>query len=125
MITFRIDQGRRLIEVTAVGTVSAQEFFDAQAELRADPAFDVTFAVLADYRAANFSALVFTQVRQIAERDPFGASSPRALLVRDPGDLSLVQLFQAYVDMAARAGPVRVFQDVDAALAWIEDVRGA
>jgi hypothetical protein len=124
MIAFRIDQDRQLVEATVAGTPFSQEFSDYQAALRVHPAFDPTFALLADLRAASFAKVGFLEVRQIAEGNPFGPDSPRALVVRDPGDAGLIQLFRAYSEVR-HTSPVGVFGDLDAALAWIEDERGA
>jgi hypothetical protein len=45
------------------------------------------------------------------------------LVVKDPGDAGLAQLFQVYSELTKRSGPVAIFQNLYAALAWIEDVR--
>src|SRR5262245_8849359 len=122
MITFRIDQVRRLVEATAAGTPTLQEISDYQTLVRTHPAFDPTFALLADLSAASGAELGFAEVRQIAEGNPFGPGSPRAIVVKDSGDAGLAELFRAYSEVTKRTGPVGIFQNVDAALAWIEDV---
>jgi hypothetical protein len=125
LISYRIDRTRRLVEVTGAGSLSPEEISDCQAAIGADPAFDPDFALLLDFRAASLAAMQPTHVRQHAKQDPFGPASPRAMLFRDRGDAAIMSLFRAHSVVAEHTGPVQVFEDVDAALAWIEDVRGS
>jgi hypothetical protein len=125
MIRYRIDRVSRLVEVTGTGALAAEDISACQAALRADPAFDSSFALLADFRAVNLSDLQAPHVRQHAQDDPFGPRSPRAILVSSDADDSIIRLFEAYSGAAQHTGPVRAFRDDESARAWIEEVRGA
>lgn len=124
MILYRIDRDRRLVLISAMGTLSGQEITDFQRHLRADPGFDPGFASLSDLREASFARIDAAEVRRHAAEDPFAPQSPRAMVVSgDPADI-MVRMFGAYSDLAGRAAPVRAFRDVESAEAWLDAACG-
>lgn len=125
MITYSIDPARRLVTVTAVAMLSADAISANQAELRVAPGFDPSYALLADFRNASFAAIGPGDVRLHAEQDPFGPASPRAVVVRQESDRSMVRMFEVYHEMTGRGALVGAFTDLSAALDWIESVRAA
>ena len=106
MITYSIDPDRRLVTITAVGMLSAEAISANQAELRVAPDFDPSYALLADFRNASFAAIAPGDVRRHAEQDPFGPASPRAVVVRQESDRSMVRMFEVYHEMTGRSAPV-------------------
>lgn len=122
MLEYRIDRARRLIEVKGAGDLTSADFLEGQARLRADPEFDSTFALLADYRAANLSALDVEDLRNIAAMAPFDAAAPRAFVVGSDLNFGLMRMFEAYSEIQ-RSELVRTFRDAESALSWIEGVR--
>jgi hypothetical protein len=123
MITYRIDPDRRLVTVTAMGALPADAVSANQAELRAAPGFDPSYALLADFTRASFAAFEPGDVRQHAAQDPFGPTSPRAVVVRQDADRGIVRMFEIYSELHGRTGPVRAFTDIPNALTWIESLR--
>lgn len=123
MITYRIDPARRLVLVTITGTPSADEISANQAELRAAPDFDPAYALLVDFSKASFAHIQPADVRQHAEQDPFSATSPRAIVVQQTADRSIVRMFGTYRELSGQGGPVEAFSTVAEALAWIDSIR--
>jgi hypothetical protein len=125
MLTYRIDSGRGVMELTGTGHVTSSEIATWQAEVRSHPDFDPALAVLADFRGASLSKVASTEVRRHAENDPFGPTSPHAIVVADDADYGVARMFEAYCELAQHKGPVRAFRDPESAWAWIEEVRGS
>ena len=123
MIGYQIDRPRRVVLTTASGILSAGAIRDYQDRLRADPDFDPTFALIADFRAANLAEVTPSDIRRLAEEAPFGPESPRALVVSDDTNYGLARMFGAYSELAARKGPVEAFRDLESAWVWIEGAR--
>jgi len=125
MLTYRIDKLRRIVEVTGAGILTLSEFLAGQARLLADPEFDASFALLADYRAASFAAVDGASLRTIAQKVPFAPEAPRAFVVASDASFGVMRMFETYSGLAQERSPVRAFRDVGSAMAWIEEVRGA
>jgi hypothetical protein len=123
MMSYRIDRGRRLVEVVGTGDLTGEEITAIQAEMAADPEFDPTFAALVDFGAANFSAVPPSTARDHAEQHPFDPASPVAVLVASDYDSGMVRLFASFTELMGGDGHVRAFRDRKSALAWIEAVR--
>ncbi len=120
MIDYRIDRGRRIVEVSFKGRLTVAELLAHSAKLRADPDFDPTFAELADCRAADPSDLEPTMLRQAAETSVYHASAPRAVVVKDDVHGAVAQLFGQYTH-AALHGRVRHFLDMESASQWLAE----
>lgn len=123
MISYRIDPARRLVLVTMSRSPSAAEISANQAALRADPGFDPTYALLVDFSQASFAEIQPADVRRHAEQDPFDATSPRAIVVQQATDRSIVRMFATYRELSGHNTPVEAFASVAEALAWIDSLR--
>ena len=123
MIEHRIDRERRLVEVTATGSLTAADLIEYQGRLRADPDFDPGMALLADFSAANGNLLDGAGLRRVASSAPFGPAAPRAILVGDDLTFGLTRMFAAYSEFAMHSEMVRAFRDRESALQWIEAAR--
>lgn len=123
MISYRIDPVRRLVLVTMTRTPSAAEISANQAALRADPDFDPAYALLVDFSKASFAEIQSADVRRHAEQDPFDATAPRAIVVQQESDRSMVRMFDTYHELAGHHAPVQAFTDIESALAWIDSLR--
>lgn len=119
MLAYRIDHTRRIVEVTGAGMLTAQEVAEGRDRLRADPEFNASYALLADYRAVSFSALENANWR-VAKDVPF--NGPRALVVSDAASAAVLRLFEAHSVIAGHS-PAQAFRDMETALTWIEGVR--
>ena len=121
-ITYHIDPALRLVVVTYVGKVTLATLAAAQAEARARPDFDPSFALLFDYTQADASEIDTAAVKRIAASTPFGPAAPRAFVVADEVGYGLVRMFRAYSELAGRGDMVEAFRDRDEAIRWIASV---
>ena len=121
-ITYQIDPALRLVIVTYIGKVTLQALAAAQAEARARPDFDPSFALLFDYTQADASEIDTAAVKRIASNTPFGPKAPRAFVVSDEVGYGLVRMFRAYSELAGRGDMVEAFRDRDEAIRWIASV---
>jgi hypothetical protein len=120
MLTYRIDHVTRIVEVTGTGLLTVEELTEGRGRLRADPQFDASYALLADYRLVSFSAFSSASARNVAERVPF--KGPRAFVVSDIASFGALRVFEAFNELAGHS-PAQVFRDMETARAWIEGVR--
>ena len=121
MLQYRIDQERRIVWLTGTGAVTLEEVLRDQDRLRADPDFKPDYALLADYRGADLAALDAARMRVIAARSPLSPSVRRAFVVRGKANFGLGRMFETYNQLSTRAATVRIFQDLDEALAWLAE----
>src|SRR5262245_37978955 len=99
MISYRINRDNRLVEVLGVGLLDPAEITAIELQIGADPAFDPTFALLVDFGAASFAAVMPSDTRQHAELHPFGPDSPCAIVMRKGYDDGIVRLFAALTEL--------------------------
>lgn len=123
MISYRIVPARRLVLVTMNSSPSAAEISANQATLRADPDFDPAYALVVDFSKASFADIQPADVRRHAEQDPFDATSPRAIVVQQAADRSIVRMFGTYRELSGHNTPVEAFASMAEALAWIDGLR--
>jgi hypothetical protein len=124
MLQYRIDGERRIVWLTGSGALTVEEVLRDQDRLRADPDFKPDYALLADYRAADLSALTAARMRLIATRSPLSPTVRRAFVVRGEANFGLGRMFETYNQLSTPTATVRIFQDLDAALAWLAEPRG-
>ena len=123
MLNCRVDPCRRLVVITCSGAVGVAQILALQQRLPADPAFEPSYSLLFDGRAAELEDFAGEPVRRLIGESPFGATSRRAFVVRHSAAYAVLQIHQAYSDMLSRGGPLRVFRDLDAATDWLEGRR--
>jgi hypothetical protein len=121
MITCLIDPQRRLVLLAGSETLTAAEVLDVQRRLRADPAFDPTYKLLADYRAVQDSDFTPENMRVIAANVPFDKRSRRAFVAPGRLGFGLARMFQAISGAATPDGPIQVFRTIEAAEAWLTE----
>jgi hypothetical protein len=120
MVRYEIVAAERLVIVTGNGDLTAHEIIESQNALRADPAFDPTFAMLADYRSVTSTDLDRSSLMDIAQNAPVAASARRAFLVRGQYNYGMARMYGILNDLERQSDIVRVFEDdMDGALAWV------
>jgi hypothetical protein len=119
MLTYRIDPGRRLVLLHGSGALTAAAVLEVQAQWRADPGFDPTFRLLADYREVTGSDFNRENMLQIAANVPFHPSSRRAFVARGRLGFGLARMFEGVSSYTPQGGMVRVFRDLAEAEAWL------
>lgn len=120
MLTYCIDKQRRMVVLTGSGALSVTEVLDWQKQVHADPAFDPSFTLLADYRDATTIDFDTAQLRIVAQNVPFGPAVRRAFVVRQDADYGVLRMFQTLSEVGRRRGNVAVFRDLQLALQWLE-----
>lgn len=118
-VSYQIDAGRRIVFLYGRGALRVDDILDMQRRLRADPDFDPTYRMLADYRAAISIQIQMDRVHEVAANAPFAASSRRAFVVRGVRNYEIVRQFQALNDVSGTHGKVAVFYDFDSANRWL------
>jgi hypothetical protein len=119
MPTFhKIDKERRLVMSSGSGVLNKEEALAYRARLLADPDFDSSYSQLLDLTHITRFDLNSSDLRQLAEGDPFSAASRRAFLV--PNDLSfgLGRMYEIFREATGEHG-IRIFRDLDDALDWV------
>jgi hypothetical protein len=121
MLTYSVDRARRLVTLTASGVLTTEEVLASQRQVRADPHFDPSFSLLADYRSATISDIDAVQMQEIAANVPLGSRSRRAYVVSGDLNFGMLRMFEAFAEMAQRGGAARAFRDMDEALRWLHE----
>lgn len=123
MLQHRLDHERRIVWLTGTGAVTLEAVLRDQDLLRADPDFKADYGLLADYRDADLSAFDAAKMRVISARSPLAPTARRAFVVRGDANFGLGRMFETYSRLSERAAVVRIFQDLDEALAWLAEAR--
>ena len=116
-VDYRIYAERRAVTITAVGHVSVPDIEEAQHRMLADPLFDPEFGELADFRAAVPVELGTGQVSELIRNDPFSKSAKHAYVVSPGVMLGLGNAAMSFAGL--HKVNARLFQDIDAAWAWL------
>jgi hypothetical protein len=124
MLQHRIDRDRRIVWLTGTGVLTLEAVLRDQDRLRADPDFTPDCNLLADYRDADLSELDATKMRVIGARSPLAPTARRAFVVRGEVNFGLGRMFETYSQLGERNAVVRIFQDLDEAVAWLLEPRG-
>jgi hypothetical protein len=118
-IDYVIDKERRLVVTTASGRVTFAEAKSHQDRLAEDPDFDETFSQLLDATAATSVEVSVEQLRMLAMRRMFSASSRRAFVATNPAVFGVGRILQSYLEIARAEVQVSVFYDRASALKWL------
>lgn len=116
-VSYRIDAGRRAVEIAGTGRVTVREIEEMQQRLLADPAFHADFGELADFRAAIPVDLGTGQVGELIRNDPFSRSARHAYVVSPGVMLGLGNAAMTFAGM--QQVNARLFQDIDRAWHWL------
>ena len=103
------------------GAVTLDEALAHHESLRSDPDFEPHLCQLSDARGVT-SAVTSEGVQEIARKSPFGAGSRRAIVVDSDLVYGVSRIYQARADQVG--SEVRVFREIDEALAWIDPSPG-
>jgi len=123
MISYRINRGRRLVEVAGSGRLDPGEITAIEVRIGSDPAFDPAFALLVDFGQASFADVRPGDTQLHAELHPFDADSPCAIVMGNDYDDGIIRLFAALTELKGGSRKVRGFRDQESALLWIEKSR--
>lgn len=117
--TYAIDVSAGIVTVTCLPGLAVADVQKVQDALRADAAFDPSYALIFDASRAQLSGFDGDSLRRLAETSPFNALSRRAFLVSRDIDFGLLRMFQAYSEGSERGELIRVVRDLAAAREWV------
>jgi len=115
---YRIDKEQKLVMTTASGVFDLATALSHQEKLLKDPAFDPGYSQLIDFGHVSKVQLSAEDVRRIAERSVFWPCARRAIFVKDDLLFAFARMFEMLRENAGEKG-IRVFRDIDDALAWV------
>jgi hypothetical protein len=122
-VTYHIDVARRLVLSHATGCLTDADLQQHQQQLRQEPAFDPTFSQLSDWTGVTAIALTADGLRQRVAQSIFQPGTPRAIVVSSLalyGFARMIQILQSF-----QGGNMRVFRELAAAQAWLDERRVA
>ena len=122
-VTYHIDVVRRLVLSHATGRLTDADLQQHQQQLQQEPAFDPTFCQLLDWTGVTTLGLTAEGLRHRVAGSIFQPGTPRAIAVSHPvlyGFARMIQSLQSF-----QGGNMRVFRELTAAQAWLDEVRTA
>jgi hypothetical protein len=122
-VTYHIDVARRLIISRATGRLTDADLQQYQQQLRQEAAFDPTFYQLVDWTGVTVLALTADGLRQRVAQAIFQPGTPQAIVVSRPALYGFARMIQSL--QSFRGGNLRVFRELTAAQAWLDEVRTA
>ena len=120
-VSYHIDHERRIVFLYGRGALRIEDVLDLQSRLHADPAFDPSYRLLADYRAAISFQVDTKRLDDVVRNAPFARVARRAFVVRGSENYGVMQAFKAVNDSGRDHGEVGVFYDFDSASRWLEE----
>ena len=117
-VFYKIDKEHRLVMTTASGVFGFAEMLAHQDLLLGDPDFDPTYSQLLDFTHVTKVELDAEDVRKLAARSVFWPCSRRAILVNTDVEFGFARMFEMLRENAGEKG-IRVFRNLDDALAWV------
>lgn len=116
-ISYTIDPARRLVVTRIAGVMSEEDVRALREQLRADPAFDATYANLVDLSEATDIQLSADTLGQLAVRSAFDRVTRRAIVATSPLQFGMARMFATINERHGHV--VRVFRDSGEAEAWL------
>lgn len=117
-IHFTIDPVLRRVNAVLEGQITEAEIVSYYDALRADPLFEPNFDNFADCRAVDPQPQVKgTFVRSMPQFIPFAPNARHAIVVANPAIFGLARMFQLANKDDSN---IEVFQNIEAARAWLE-----
>jgi hypothetical protein len=95
---YRLFPERRLVHSLAIGTLTGDDLIAHATSLGADTGFDPGFTQLADFRPVSALHLRASDIRRVAEVNPFGRQALRVLLVQSDLAFGMARMYQILLD---------------------------
>ena len=114
-----IDAEHRAVFTLGLGTLSILDLLDSMTRLLADPRFSPSFHHIADFRRVDIASpqLSSADIRSLAARTVFGASSRRALIIGPSAAFDLARIYATERDAGGETN-VRTVASLEAAAQW-------
>jgi hypothetical protein len=114
---YTIDLPRSLVITRAWGVLIEEDLFGHAAALGADPRFRRDMRQLLDFREVTQLQISGATLRQMVDRNPFGAGARRAIVVGSEVAYGMARMFQTFKD--ATPDRLEVFRSLERALEWL------
>lgn len=125
MPTFhKIDKERRLVMCSGTGVFNLEEALTYRARLLADRDFDPSYSQLLDFTHITRFDLTGSDLRQLAQDDPFSSDSRRAFLVTSDLGFGLGRMYEILRESNGEHR-IRVFRNLEQALDWVLEQKAA
>lgn len=121
---YKIDTQRKLVMTTGSGVLTLADSLAHQDRLRNDVEFSPEFSQLMDLTHVAEVALSADDISTLAKTAIFSPDSRRAILVDSDLKYGLARMFETFRDMRGEKG-IRIFRNLDDALAWVLDQNSA
>jgi len=116
-ITYCIDSAEGLVHSVFTGVVNLNDFDQYFQTLRNNRTFRPDYAGLCDWRQLENITVDYRNMYILATACPWGSGSSRAIVVSSPVVLGISRMYQSLSGDAH--GRIQIFQDIDAARAWL------
>jgi len=114
-----IDAEHRAVFTLGLGTLSILDLLDSMTRLLADPEFSPSFDHIADFRRVDIDTprLSSADIRSLATRTVFGASSRRAFIIGPSAAFDLARLYATQRGAEGETN-VRTVANLEEAAQW-------
>jgi hypothetical protein len=117
-MSYRIDQGRRVVLTRGWGVVSTHDVQDTSSRILTDPAFDAGYRSLTDLTDVTAITVDSMALAETASAPVFTNSARRAFVARSDVAFGMARMFASYAERSGQE--VRVFRELHLAEAWLE-----
>jgi hypothetical protein len=118
-MNYKIDRDRRTVLTRAWGQLSARELLDVMTQLLVDPRFDPTYRSLGDLREVTSITVNPLEAAQTAASPIFAEGTRRAIVATSDVAFGMERMFASFSERCGQK--VRVFRDMTAAEAWLDE----
>jgi hypothetical protein len=115
---YTIDAERKVVFSRGTGVFTHADYRGHMAALGQEPLFQPTFHQLVDCRAITEMKLTGNEIKDLATRSLFAASSKRAFVASNSIQFGLSRMFASYREIHGKQ-EVRVFTELKEALHWL------
>lgn len=122
-MSYQIDSARRVVRARAWGELSARELDDVMSRIALDPRFEPTFQCVADFRDVTSIRMDVLEIAQAAAAPLFAEGTRHAIVATSDQPFGMARMFASFSERIGQ--DVRVFRDVTAAEAWLDEERVA
>jgi len=117
-----VDAEARLVRIDASGLVTLEDLLGGIEPMLGDPSFEAGMGQLIDLRSAHDTSLTHGEMRRLIEvlnAEPRIHGSPVAVVATRPVLFGVARMYEALVEQSSSPPPIRVFDEMADALAWL------
>ena len=122
MLSYTIDQERRLVVSVAIDSFTTEDALDHLERLKEDPSFQPEFGSLLDLSGIENLNLGPQDIRTLASlypRSPYHVTSRRAVVAPTAHSYGMMRRLQQWREAESGHATFQVFRDRESALRWL------